>query len=129
MDKKIETVSSCFERKYTELQEKQQALKADSREDEAVLCRVGMNICDIYKSMLGVARKKTEQMPLSDAEKEQRFCREYLNLVNKITSPWSEALEAARKAEDYRGVLVEEVKLDTARQLEDNFRKVFGELI
>lgn len=130
MEKKIKMVSSCFEKKHTELQEKQISLKADSREDEAVLCKVGMNICEIYKNMLKVARKKADgQMRLSEEEKEQLFCREYLNLMHKITLPWSESLEAARKADDYRGVLVEEVKLDMAKQLEEIFKREFGEPI
>ncbi len=128
MDMKLKEVSSFIEKRITGLEANLQSLRKDSREDEAVLCKVKMNICDIYRKMLPVARKKVDAVStLSVEEKDLRFCQEYLNLMKKITSSWSEGLQAAQKAGDYRAVLVEETKLETAKQLEEEFRKVFGE--
>lgn len=127
MDMKMNEVSSFIEKKVAGLEESLQSLRKDSREDEAVLCRVRINICDICKKMLPVAQKKVDAKSLSTETREQRFCREYLNLMKKITSAWDESLLAAQKADDYRAVLVEETKLEMAKQLEDEFLKVFGE--
>lgn len=130
MEVKIEEVSSSIDKKIAELQRNHQSLRNDSREDEAVLCKVGINICDIYKKMLVVTHKKVDAIKqLAMEEKEQHFCREYMVLMKKITSTWNEALQDAKKANDYRAVLVEEIKLETAKQLEDEFQKVFGEPI
>ncbi len=128
MDMKLKEVKTSIEKRIAGLEENLQRLKKDSREDEAVLCKVRINICDIYNTMLYATRKKVDAMgQLQAEEQEQRFCQEYMNLMNKITSTWVEGLQAAKKADDYRAVLVEEIKLETAKLLEEEFQKVFGE--
>lgn len=128
MDTKIKEVSSFIESNIAGLQQKHQMLKADSREDEAVLCKVRINICEIYKNMLNATRKKVDASGQLDPEdRERKFVRGYLELMYKITSSWKEGLQAAQKANDYQVVLVEEIKLETAKQMEEQFKKVFGE--
>ena len=129
MDMKMKEVSSFIEKRMAELEESLQSLRNDSREDEAVMCRVRINICGIYRNMLPVARKRVRAAGLTVEEMERQFCREYLSLMKKITSAWNEGLLVAQKADDYRVVLVEETKLETAKQLEEEFKKVFGEPI
>lgn len=127
MEMKVKEFSSLIEKRIAGLEGDLRSLRKDSREDEAVLCKVKINICDIYRKMLSAARKKTDATRLSAEEAEQQFCQEYLNLMKKITSSWKEGLRAAKNASDYRAVLVEEIKLETAVLLEKEFGKVFGE--
>jgi hypothetical protein len=129
MDMKMKEMSSFIGNRMAEYEENFRSLRKDSREDEAVLCRVRINICGIYRNMLPVALKRVQASSLSIEEREQQFCREYLNLMKKITSNWHEGLLAAQKADDYTAIAIEETKLETAKQIEEEFKKVFGEFI
>jgi hypothetical protein len=110
-----------------EYNNKVQVLKGDNREDESILFKVRVNICDIFCKMIQAADKKVAAMKIIDeAECERSFQEEYLNWFEKIPATWITNLELARKHDDIIVVQTEEIKLETAKLLRKKFIELSG---
>jgi hypothetical protein len=111
----------------SEYDNKVKSLKADNREDEAILYKVRLNICDIFCKMAEAADRKVTAMKLSEEEDQTRtFNREYLEWFEKIPANWKTNLELARKHNDVIIVSTEEIKLETAELLRGRFLDYAG---
>jgi hypothetical protein len=106
------------------------ALKADDREDEAVLFRIRTNICDIFYKMAKATDNKVEAMKITDEKEQiQKFNEDYLAWFTKIPENWKASLVQAQKFNDAITVKTEEVKLETADILKNKFIEIAGEAI
>jgi len=110
-----------------EYNNKVKELKADNREDESILFKVRINICDIFCKMIHAADQKVAAMKIAEeAEYEKSFQKEYLNWFEKIPASWITNLELAKKHDDVIVVQTEEIKLETAELLRKKFIELSG---
>lgn len=110
----------------TEYDRSAAALKANDREDEAILYKVRANICDIFYKMVNASEKKVAALKISDeAEQSIKFYEDYLNWFVKIN--WDVNLEQALKHNDPIKAKTEEVKIETANLLKKKFLELAGE--
>ncbi len=102
-------------------------LKADNREDESILYKVRMNICDIFCKMADATDKKIKGMKITEIEESsKKFNEEYLTWFEKIPVNWKTSLELAKKHSDVFVVQTEEIKLETAALLRSKFIELSG---
>lgn len=99
-----EALKTWLDEKIDELAASERSLRADARDDEATLARIGGNVYDISRTVLGVAER---QNPGND-----RAAREFfLGRIERLRSEWSAAREEAAAHDDAQRAHVEDEKL------------------
>ena len=99
-----EALRTWLDEKVDELAASERSLRADARDDEATLARIGGNVYDIARTVLGVAER---QNPGND-----RAAREFfLGRIERLRAEWTEARERAATHDDAQRTHVEDEKL------------------
>lgn len=118
MKQKIEAMNDYFSRQIAACGQREQALRADDRKDEAVFERIRANVYDIFRTILSAAvRAKGE-----DAQGVQTFFQQRLKT---IPAAWETARQEAERYGDENRALLERIKLETAREIETQFAQTW----
>lgn len=109
----IETSIAHFTATSKKLQEQEKV-------DEANLEKIKKNVYDIFKTLFNVDKKrifeKTKDYDL--------FCLEYLKRFDTIPQSWKISLDNATKHGDTVNQVIEELKLNTALNIKNEFLKL-----
>ena len=105
-----ERISACKERGLE--------LSAQGRGDEAAFEKVRANVYDIFRTVLEAALRIGD----GDAGAVQRF---FLMKAEQIPSSWKAAQERAALHDDEERLMVEGLKLDTAREIRARFDELW----
>jgi len=103
-------------------QEKEDALKKDSREDEAMFEKIKANIADIYLSVLDLSY---EQVKASGGDLETLKER-FVSFLDSIPQSWAASLEDANEEDDFETVYKEKAKLKAVEKIKNIFEKTAG---
>ena len=114
---KIEKATAFLDEKLAASKETEERLRAEGREDEAVLEKISGNIYGIFRTVLLTAKKAkhTEEDQLTFSKS---------NLSN-IPRGWKIALEQAQKAGDAVREKHEQVKLEALTAIEKRFAEIW----
>lgn len=96
-------------------EERRAALAADAREDEAVFEKIRANVYGIFRTILFAAQHACE-----NGENAQRFCEDKLE---QIPEKWTAAYEEAKRHGDISRMVMESIKLDTARKIRETLMR------
>lgn len=99
-----EALKGWLDEKIEGLGALERSLHADARDDEATLARIGSNVYDIVRTVLGVAER---QNPGNDLAAREFF----LGRIERLRAEWSAAREKATVHDDMQRVHVEDEKL------------------
>lgn len=119
MEEKIQQLNAYFSEQIGQCEQRQRALQADQREDEAVFQKIRANVYDIFCTMLTVAIKNSR----GDAAETAHFFRQKWE---QLSAAWSAARDRAEQHNDPVQLRLEEVKLDTAAEIVRHFDEVWG---
>lgn len=95
-------------------------LLADGREDEATFEKIKGNIYDIFRTVLAVAVKTCAD----DAEAVGTF---FSLRIEQIPLSWEQAYEKAKAHNDVSKMHLEQTKLDVAKQIKEEFKRIWEE--
>lgn len=115
MNEKIKQMNQYFENQIAFCKRKEKELLEDDRTDEANFQKIRANVYDIFRTILSVAQKARN----GRSETVKQF---FLEKTEQIPSNWKAAYEAAKQHEDAEKMLIEQIKLDTVREIQDQFR-------
>lgn len=99
----------------TQLKEEISSLEQQSRQDEANLAKIRLNIFEVFET---VAQADEKVCTTWDA-----FCTRYEPRFETLTAPWKKRLEAALRNSDARTCFIEETKLSTADHIHRAFQQ------
>lgn len=116
--KKINAVKEYFEDKKTKFLTDAVFLSSDSRLDEAVFAKIQMNVYDIFNTLFSVAIKSCESNP--DEVRDY-----FLRKTEEIPAKWLISLRRAEQYGDMKKVHIEQIKLDTAERIRNEFRELW----
>lgn len=119
MEQKVLQMNSWFAEQIDLCRQREQALLADDRADEAVFEKVRANVYDIFRTILDVAVKTG-----GGAEAVRRFfeCR-----AQTIPASWGAAHEKAAQHQDPVRMQLENIKLDTVEEIKAQFARIWKE--
>lgn len=93
-----------------------QKLEAQSRQDEANLLKVRLNIFGVFETVAAADEKQSESW--------EAFCRRYEPRFETLTAPWNARLASAVRNSDTHTRFIEETKLSTARRIRSVFESL-----
>lgn len=96
--------------------QEQELLAADCK-DEADFVKIKSNVCGICKSFYQVACKK---------ENEDAICTEYIRLLDKLLTDWTQSYEKAKEFDDVKKIVVEEAKLEVLETIKQKYEEIRG---
>jgi len=99
------------------IRQRETALREKGCEDDAVLERIRMNICDAFLAVAGAADGQ------ADLKAYREFCEKRFRTISDV---WRRNLENAIRHEDFRAQAVEETKIDQAERIQRLFEKIGG---
>ena len=120
MEQKISGMNGYFEEQIALCARREAELAADGRADEASFEKVKANICDIFRTILSVAVKTGG----GDEAAVRRF---FVQKVQQIPSAWEAAYDAAKQHNDPVRMRLEQIKLETAREISAKFAAIWEE--
>ena len=95
-----------------------QELNRDHRVDEVVFAKVQGNVYDIFSAVFSAAVKTCGQ----DDEKAVQF---FLTKLQQIPQNWHTALATATEHGETEKAYIEQLKLDTATEIQNEFLKIW----
>lgn len=119
MECKLEQLDQWFGRQIAACGERQRALLADDRADEATFEMIRANVYGIFRTVLAAAVKAGH----GDADGVGRF---FLHKAEEIPANWAAAYETARSHGDAEAMHLERVKLDAIQEIRQTFTEVWG---
>ena len=119
MEGKAAALDRWFEERIALCAQRRQALLADDRGAEATFEKVRANVYDIFRTVLSAAGKASEG--------EEAAGRFFLRRLESIPSGWKASYEKARAHDDPVKLLIERIKLDAVREIQEEFLRVWGE--
>lgn len=122
MEEKISAFAAFLDEHVALCAHQAQVLRADGRADEANFEKVRGNIYDIFRTVLRVAREQCG----SDADALRRFFAERLA---QIPASWRASLEKAETHADTAKVHLEQLKLDTVREIDAQFARIWEDCV
>ena len=120
MNRKSEKFTAYFDAAIAGCAEREKALIADERKDEAVFEKIRTNVYNIFRSILEVA----VQICGEDAEKIRDF---FLKRINQIPASWRASYETAKQHNDTEKMQIEEIKLAVVQEIRAEFTKIWEE--
>lgn len=120
MENKITKMKDFFDERLAQCSRRNQELIADGCGDEANFAKVKGNIYDIFRTVFSVAIKTC-------GEDENEIRSFFMTRIQQIPSGWETALEKARAHQDMERACLEQIKLDAARDIRENFERIWGE--
>lgn len=118
MEQKVSQLNGWFAAQIALCRQREQALLADDRADEAAFEKIWANVYDIFRTILDVAVRTGG----GDAEAVRRF---FARRMQTIPSGWAEAWEKAAQHHDPVRMQQEKIKLDTAAAIKARFADVW----
>ena len=118
MKQKIETFTAYLENSVTRCAEREKALIADERKDEAIFEKIRANVYNIYRTVFGVAVQNCGE----DADRVQQF---FMKQIDHIPVSWRATYEAAKQHNDTAKVQIEEIKLAVVQEIKTEFTKIW----
>ena len=97
-----------------------QQLINDDRGDEAVFEKVRMNICDIFKTVMNAGLKAV-------GEDEKALGAFFRGRIEQIPGSWRTSLQNALRSGDTEKAHLEQIKLETAGEIEKVFVQIWEE--
>ena len=127
---KVENLIEYFTKELKENQKniKKSIEKLDSSEakDEAIHEKVRLNIYEIFETLFNTSIKKVYGLHLSEDEVlYESLSKTYLEFFTRIPASWRINYEKAKANGDAYNLFLEELKLDTAEKIKDNFTKLY----
>ena len=93
-------------------------LNSDQRGDEAVFAKIRMNVFDIFRTVLTAGKNAVGD----DEEKLRIF---FQDRLNQIPENWRASLLDAERHGNFEKAHIERLKLRTAEEITDAFRKIW----
>ena len=122
MEEKVSKLNSYFEKEISLCRQRSQKLLTDDRRDEAVFEKIKANVYDIFRTILSVAVKSGK----GDPEAVRHF---FTLKIRQIPSNWVTACNQARQHGDIVKMQTEQIKLDTAAEINEMFTAIWEEEI
>ena len=110
MDEMLNKYRAYLSAMRMELTKRIEKLEQEQRHDEANLCKVRLNIVQIFDTLCFVDGKAASTWA--------DFCSRHLPRFQIIPAPWKARLETARMHDDLSVQIIEEAKLETASKIE-----------
>lgn len=118
MNEKIECMNAYFEVQIDRCAQRERALLADGRADEASFEKVRANIFDVFRTVLAAAEKRGgEEAAVTDF---------FLEKAERIPESWISSCAQAEAHGDAVKAHLEHIKLDTLREIKAQFAAVWG---
>lgn len=95
-----------------ELVQEEKNLAASDRKDESNLVKVRINVYGICKSMYGVLGNRAEN---------GRWKADFLQKLENMEQSWRSSYEKAREHDDVKKAVIEEIKLQTLKEVKNKF--------
>lgn len=105
---------SYIEEKIAEAEKEEKKLIESARKDEANLVRVRSNIYGVCRTIYEAA---ADNKP---PEEPERF---YLEKLHSLEESWRSSYEKAKEFSDVEKTVIEEIKLQTLKEVEEQFKK------
>jgi len=118
IEQKISKLNSYFEEQIAICGQRNKALLADERADEAAFEKVKANVYDIFRTMLSVAVTTSK----GDPDAARRF---FIQKTEQIPSSWASAYDNAKQHHDAVKMRIEQIKLDTVGEIKESFAKIW----
>lgn len=113
-------VDDFFNQRITECHEKQRRLQNENCDDEANFEKIKANVYDIFKTIFSTAIKKDRD----DCSKAQAF---FMDRLEQILSDWVSAYKKAERHDDAKKMHIENIKINTARDVKENILQIWRE--
>lgn len=113
-DSKVTQFQAFFADRLAQCQQNAEALRSEGREDEAIFEKIRANVYDIFRTVLSVAQNTCGE----DAEAVGHFFRQRLQ---QIPTSWQAACEKAAAHGDSEKMHLEQLKLETLREIRTEF--------
>lgn len=110
-----------IESKKKQFIEQYENLKEDNRKDEADHEKIKENICDIFEVLFQTHVNQLEKLSVSEEEKLLRLKEGFTNRFETIPKNWIARLELAKQHNDVANIVIEELKLQVAKELKERF--------
>lgn len=119
MNEKIEHMNAYFETQISCCAQREQALLAGGRADEASFEKVRANIYDVFRTVFAVAVK-------TGGEEEETVGQFFLAKMQTIPENWRTACAQAEQHGDTVRAQIEHIKLETLAEIQAHFAAVWG---
>lgn len=120
MEQTITTLENYFDREIALCAERQQALIADGRADEATFQKIRSNMFDIFRTVLNSAKQHCGD----DPDAIRAFFRARLA---QIPSAWEASLRMAQAHGDVEKAHIEQIKLDAVGEIRNAVATCWGD--
>ncbi len=108
METLITYIDECIEK----LSQEEKKLAESDRKDEANLVKIRINVYGICKIYYETESKKQEGKELQTI---------YFQRLDRLAEQWKISLEKARKHDDTKKAVIEEIKLETLEEVKKHF--------
>lgn len=125
MNKVIDKYLAYINERIAEHKRNSEAYKADDRKDEANLEMIKANICEVFRTLFITDTKQLEKKDLSEYKDINLFA-DYLTRFNTIPANWKTSLEKAKAHGDVTKQVIEETKLEVAKELKEKLNSIFN---
>lgn len=116
---KIAQMNTYFADKLSECNTKKKILFADDRKDEANFWQIRANIYDIFRTILSVAQKTQKN--------ETAVKNFFIGKLDEMTNIWLQSGEKAAEHGDVQKSGIEQVKVETAKEISSVVERLWGE--
>ncbi len=111
--------------KKTQCIKEYENLKKDDRKDEADLVKIKENIYEIFEVLFKTHINQLEKLSIPGEEKLHRLKEDFLKRFDTIPKSWIARLELAKKHNDVANIVIEELKLQVAQELKEQFLALY----
>lgn len=118
IDQKVSKLNTYFDRQISLCQQRNKALLVDDRMDEADFEKIRANVYDIFRTILSVAAQSAKNEP-------EKIRQIFALKTEQIPSNWSMAYEKAKQHDDAVKMKIEQIKLDTIREIKTAFIQIW----
>ncbi len=118
MTSKIQQMNDWFDTTITQCQQKQQALAADQRQDEATFERIRANVYGIFRTCLDVSVRTNLDNP-------EGVVRAFQQRLDSIPTNWFATLEKATAHNDAAAIQVERIKISALNDVKAAFARIW----
>lgn len=118
MNNRIDKMKQYFQEQKRKWEQEARICREEFREDEAVFARIRMNVLDAFEAVFQVAVKQ-------GAENEEKTTQFFRNKIAQIPQGWYTSLEQAKQHGDEKRAYLESIKLETAKETEQAFLKIW----
>lgn len=117
MNDRKESMKRYFAKETEKCTEKSRQLRMDSREDESVFARIEGNVYGVFQAVFAAAcgKEKTDEA----------IAAFYLERMNQIPQSWHTAYEQAKAHGEADKMLIEQIKMDTAERIRNEFLHIW----